>query len=42
MLLENFVFVLLIIGLVMLLLGVAMVIVTVRFVVRKEHPLISI
>ena len=39
---EDFVFLLLIIGLVMFILGIAMVIVTVRFVVRKEHPLLSI
>ena len=38
----DFVFLLLIIGLVMFISGVAMVIVTVRFVVRKEHPLLSI
>ena len=39
---EDFVFLLLIICLVMFILGIAMVIVTVRFVVRKEHPLLSI
>lgn len=39
---EDFVFLLLIIGLVMFISGVAMVTVTVRFVVRKEHPLLSI
>ena len=39
---EDFVFLLLIIGLVMFILGIAMAIVTVRFVVRKEHPLLSI
>ena len=39
---ERSVFLLIIIGLVMFILGVAMVVVTVRFVVRKEHPLLSI
>lgn len=38
----DFVFLLLIIGLVMFISGVAMIVVTVRFVVRKEHPLLSI
>lgn len=38
----NDVFLLLIIGLAMFILGVAIVIMTVRFVVRKEHPLLSI
>lgn len=39
---EDFVFLVLIIGLVMFILGLAMIIVTVRFIVRKEHPLLSI
>lgn len=39
---EDFIFLLLIICLVMFILGIAMVIMTVRFVVRKEHPLLSI
>lgn len=39
---ENFILILLIIDLVMFMLGIAMVIVTGRFVVRKEHPFLSI
>lgn len=39
---KDIVLILLIIGLVMLVLGIAMIIATVRFVLRKEHPLLAI
>lgn len=38
----NFIFVLLVIGLIMFIVGIVLAILTVMFVKRKEHPILSI
>ena len=39
---ENFVFILLMSGLVLFILGIVMVILTGRFIMKREHPVLSI
>ena len=39
---EDFILILLIVALLMFIMGIAMIVFTIRFVKRKEHPLLSI
>ena len=39
---EAFILILLIVALLMFIMGIAMVVLTIRFVKRKEHPLLSV